>query len=77
MNTSAISSNKQRGVYSEVIYPKNSENGQNSFAGDPDESLFINTQRRQKIPRANALKSKGEISQFARHKEKRSTMEKL
>lgn len=48
----------------------------NSIAG-PDESLFINTQRRQKIPKANALRSKGDISQLARHKEKRSTMEKL
>ena len=77
MNTSTINSNKQRGVYSEIINPDNSALYQNAPAGAPDDSLFINTQRRQKIPKANALKSKGTISQFARQTEKRNTMEKL
>jgi hypothetical protein len=77
MNTSVISSNKQRGVYSEIINPDNSALYQGNALGEADESLFINTQKRQKIPRANALKSKGDISQLARHKEKRNTMEKL
>lgn len=68
MNTSMISTNKQRGVYSEIINPDNSALYQNGTVGGPDESLFINTQKRQKIPKANALKSKGDISQLARHK---------
>lgn len=61
MNTSAISSNKQRGVYSEIINPDNSALYQGTGAVNPDESLYINTQRRQKIPRANGLKSKDGI----------------
>lgn len=77
MNSNVISSNKQRGVYSEIINPDNSALYQNSAIGGPDESLFINTQKRQKIPKANALRSKGDINQLARHNEKRSTMEKL
>jgi len=74
MNASQISSNKQRGVYSEIINPDNSALYQNTQIGGPDESLFVNTQKRQKIPKANALRSKGDISQLARHKERRSTM---
>lgn len=77
MNASVISSNKQRGVYSEIINPDNSALYEGNTIARADESLFINTQKRQKIPRANALKSKGDISQMARHKEKRNTMEKL
>lgn len=77
MNTSAISTNKQRGVYSEIINPDNSAFYQASSIGGPDASLFIKTQQKQKIPKANALRSKGTISQIARHKEKRNTMEKL
>ena len=67
MNTSVISSNKQRGVYSEIINPDNSALYQNSAIGGPDESLYINTQKRQKIPRANGLKAKAEIPQISRH----------
>jgi hypothetical protein len=40
--------------------------------------VYSSTRKKgKKIPRANALKSKGDISQLARHKEKRNTMEKL
>lgn len=77
MNSNVISSNKQRGVYSEIINPDNSALYQSSAIGGPDESLFVNTQKRQKIPKANSLKSKGDINQLTRHNEKRSTMEKL
>ena len=77
MNTSAISSNKQRGVYSEIINPDNSALYQNTNAGKPDDSLYINTQQRQKIPRANGLKSKAGVNQTASFVDKKKAKEKL
>lgn len=76
MNTSTINSNKQRGVYSEIINPDNSVLYQNASV-EEDEGLYVNTQRRQKIPRANALKSKEAINQLARQSQTQKTMKKL
>lgn len=78
MNNSALHSSKQRGIYSEMIIPDNSVAYQNQPIAGPDESLYINTQQRQKIPKANALPKKD--SAFAlnsRATQKRKTMEKL
>jgi hypothetical protein len=36
MNSSAIHSNKQRGIYSEIIIPDNSAVYQNQIGGGPD-----------------------------------------
>ncbi len=36
MNNSAIHSNKQRGIYSEMIIPDNSVTYQNGLVGGPD-----------------------------------------
>jgi hypothetical protein len=78
MNNSAIHSSKQRGIYSEIIIPDNSLNYQNQIIGGPDESLYINTQQRQKIPKATALPKKDNAFNLNnRASQKRKTMEKL
>ena len=78
MNPNAIQSNKQRGIYSEIIIPDNSGVYQNQLVGGPDESLYINTQQRQKIPKASALpKREDKFTVNGRTNNKRKTMEKL
>jgi hypothetical protein len=78
MNTSSLSTNKQRGIYSEIIIPDNSAIYHNTVGGGPDESLYINTQQRQKIPKANALNRQGNsFNPSSRATQKRKTMEKL
>lgn len=78
MNNSAIHSNKQRGIYSEIIIPDNSTIYQNQLVGGPDESFYINTQQRQKIPKASALPKKdNNFNINNRASQKRKTMEKL
>ena len=78
MNNSALHSSKQRGIYSEMIIPDNSVTYQNQPIGGPDESLYINTQQRQKIPKANALPKKDSAFNLSsRATQKRKTMEKL
>jgi hypothetical protein len=77
MNNSAIHSNKQRGIYSEIIIPDNSGVYQNT-SGGPDDNLYISTQQRQKIPKAAALsKKEPAFQQGGRATQKRKTMEKL
>lgn len=61
MNNSRITTNKQRGVYSEIINPDNSTIYHNTTITGPDESLYISTQQRQKIPKAIGLSKKPEI----------------
>lgn len=63
MNTSIVSSNRQRGVYSEIINPENSlASGvtqsltQNNALAGPDSSLLIVTQQRQNVPKATGLR---------------------
>ena len=76
MNNSAIHSNKQRGIYSEIIIPDNS--GVYQSASGPDDNLYISTQQRQKIPKATALSKKEPALQpGGRATQKRKTMEKL
>jgi hypothetical protein len=58
MNNSRINTNKQRGVYSEIINPDNSVIYHNATITGPDESLYISTQQRQKIPKATGLTKK-------------------
>ena len=78
MNNSALHSSKQRGIYSEMIIPDNSVSYQNQPIAGPDESLYINTQQRQKIPKANALPKKDPAFNLnSRATQKRKTMEKL
>ena len=80
MNNSAVHSNKQRGIYSEIIIPDNSGLYQNQLVGGPDESLYINTQQRQRIPKANALPKRDKtfaMNGHSRAQTKRKTMEKL
>jgi len=78
MNNSAVHSNKQRGIYSEIIIPDNSGVYQNQLVGGPDESLYINTQQRQRIPKASALpKRDNNFSLNGKATQKRKTMEKL
>jgi len=77
MNNSTISTNKQRGVYSEIINPDNSALYHTNPIGGPDESLYINTQQRQKIPKASGLSKKPELATHNRQAQKRKTMEKL
>lgn len=78
MNNSAIHSNKQRGIYSEIIIPDSSGVYQNGLGGGPDESLYVNTQQRQKIPKASALPKKdNNFNLNSRASNKRKTMEKL
>jgi hypothetical protein len=78
MNGSFIHSNKQRGIYSEIIIPDNSGVYQSQLVGGPDESLYINTQQRQKIPKASALSQKnGKFTLNNRANNKRKTMEQL
>lgn len=78
MNSSAIHSNKQRGIYSEIIIPDNSGVYQNQLVGGPDESLYINTQLRQNRPKASALPKKDQTFTLNnRATQKRKTMEQL
>lgn len=63
MNTSIVSNNRQRGVYSEIINPENSlamgvwlTLTQNNALTGPDSSLLIITQQRQHVPKATGLK---------------------
>jgi len=78
MNNSAIHSNKQRGIYSEIIIPDNSALYQGGLVGGPDDSLYVHTQQRQKIPKANALPKKdSNFSLNNRASQKRKTMEHL
>ncbi len=88
MNQSRITSNKQRGVYSEIINPDNSILYQNTVMEGPHESLYISTQQRQKKPKANPISRHKGIKQETNretaeemHREraanKRKTMEKL
>lgn len=61
-----------------MIIPDNSVTYQNAPIGGPDESLYINTQQRQKIPKANALPKKDSAFNLNnRATQKRKTMEKL
>lgn len=76
MNNSTITTNKQRGVYSEIINPDNSLIYRDATITGPDESLYISTQQRQKIPKAVGLSKKPDISKN-KLQEKRKTMEKL
>lgn len=78
MNSSAIHSNKQRGIYSEIIIPDNSVIYHNQLVGGPDESLYINTQQRQARPKASALpKKNNNFNLNSRVTQKRKTMEQL
>ena len=78
MNSSFIHSNKQRGIYSEIIIPDNSGIYQGQLVGGPDESLYVHTQQRQKIPKASGLSKKnGTFSAHNRANQKRKTMEQL
>lgn len=61
-----------------MIIPDNSVIYQNQPISGPDESLYINTQQRQKIPKANALPKKDSAFNLnSRATQKRKTMEKL
>lgn len=62
MNNSTITTNKQRGVYSEIINPDNSIIYHNATTTGPDESLYISTQQRQKIPKAVGISKKPELA---------------
>jgi hypothetical protein len=62
MNNSTITTNKQRGVYSEIINPDNSTIYHNATITGPDESLYISTQQRQKIPKAVGISKKPDLT---------------